>query len=120
MGYTPFRYATSNDLSPQETPNERNLSMMCLALGKTRLCHSVVGLSGLEYELADNLPYGHQRRLEIARALANNPKFLLLDEPAAGMNPREVKDLMQLIRKIRDSGVTVLLIEHHMKVVMGI
>lgn len=79
-----------------------------------------VGLSGLEYELADNLPYGHQRRLEIARALANNPKFLLLDEPAAGMNPREVKDLMHLIRRIRDSGVTVLLIEHHMKVVMGI
>jgi branched-chain amino acid transport system ATP-binding protein len=69
---------------------------------------------------ARNLPYGHQRRLEIARALASRPKLLLLDEPAAGMNPFETVELMALIRKIRDSGVTVLLIEHHMRVVMGV
>jgi branched-chain amino acid transport system ATP-binding protein len=79
-----------------------------------------VGLSGGAGRLAKNFPYGHQRRLEIARALALEPKLLCLDEPAAGMNPSEVGDLMSLIGKIRDSGVTVLLIEHHMKVVMGI
>jgi ABC-type branched-subunit amino acid transport system ATPase component len=79
-----------------------------------------VGLSGKHNELAANLPYGDQRRLEIARALATNPKLLLLDEPAAGMNPSETADLMQLIRKIRDRGITVLLIEHHMSLVMGI
>ena len=71
-------------------------------------------------DLAKNLPYGHQRRLEIARALASEPKLLLLDEPAAGMNPSETVELMDLIRKVRDRGVTVLLIEHHMRVVMGI
>jgi ABC-type branched-subunit amino acid transport system ATPase component len=79
-----------------------------------------VGLKGREGLLARNLPYGDQRRLEIARALATSPTLLLLDEPAAGMNPSESVDLMNLIRKIRDTGVTVLLIEHHMKVVMGI
>ena len=81
---------------------------------------SVVGLRGKHNELASNLPYGEQRRLEIARALATKPKLLLLDEPAAGMNPSETADLMSLIRKIRDRGVTVLLIEHHMNLVMGI
>ena len=79
-----------------------------------------VGLGGRHNELAKNLPYGDQRRLEIARALATGPKLLLLDEPAAGMNPSETVDLMELIRKIRDRGVTVLLIEHHMSLVMGI
>jgi branched-chain amino acid transport system ATP-binding protein len=79
-----------------------------------------VGLAGREGALAKNLPYGDQRRLEIARALAANPRLLLLDEPAAGMNPRETADLMALIRRIRDRGVTVLLIEHHMSLVMGI
>jgi ABC-type branched-subunit amino acid transport system ATPase component len=79
-----------------------------------------VGLTGKHNELARNLPYGDQRRLEIARALATGPKLLLLDEPAAGMNPSETVDLMALIRKIRDRGVTVLLIEHHMSLVMGI
>jgi ABC-type branched-subunit amino acid transport system ATPase component len=79
-----------------------------------------VGLAGRHNELAKNLPYGDQRRLEIARALATSPKLLLLDEPAAGMNPSETADLMELIRKIRDRGVTVLLIEHHMSLVMGI
>jgi branched-chain amino acid transport system ATP-binding protein len=72
-------------------------------------------------EPAVNLPYGSQRRLEIARALATNPKVLLLDEPAAGMNPQESIELMRLIRSIRDKfQITVLLVEHNMKVVMGV
>ncbi|HEV2473544.1 MAG TPA: ATP-binding cassette domain-containing protein, partial [Chthonomonadales bacterium] len=71
--------------------------------------------------LAGDLPYGLQRRLEIARALATDPELLLLDEPAAGMNPQEKQDLMALIRSIRsDFNLTVLLIEHDMKVVMGV
>jgi branched-chain amino acid transport system ATP-binding protein len=69
---------------------------------------------------ARNLPYGRQRRLEIARALASDPKLLLLDEPAAGMNPREKDDLIALIGRIRDSGVTVFLIEHDMALVMSV
>jgi ABC-type branched-subunit amino acid transport system ATPase component len=79
-----------------------------------------VGLDRQLQELAGSLPYGDQRRLEIARALATEPKLVLLDEPAAGMNPTESADVTRLIEKIRDSGITVLLIEHHMKVVMGI
>jgi len=79
-----------------------------------------VGLQNRANHVARNLPYGDQRRLEIARALATQPRLLLLDEPAAGMNPSESIELMHLIRRIRDTGVTVLLIEHHMKVVMGI
>ena len=71
-------------------------------------------------QLAENLSYGHQRRLEIARALAMQPKLLLLDEPAAGLNPAESQALMELIRQIRNRGITVLLIEHDMQVVMGI
>ncbi len=72
-------------------------------------------------EEARHLPYGHQRRLEIARALATRPKLLLLDEPAAGMNPQESQDLMQLIRRLRDEfHLTILLVEHNMKVVMGV
>jgi branched-chain amino acid transport system ATP-binding protein len=79
-----------------------------------------VGLEERHDRLASNLPYGDQRRLEIARALGTEPHLLLLDEPAAGMNPQETKELMGLIRKIRDNGVAVILIEHDMKVVMGI
>jgi len=72
-------------------------------------------------EGATSLPYGSQRRLEIVRALATRPKLLLLDEPAAGMNPSEQDDLMQLIKQIRDRfGLTILLVEHNMKVVMGV
>jgi len=71
--------------------------------------------------MAKNLPYGDQRRLEIARALAARPRLLLLDEPAAGMNPAETRDLMAFIRRLRDElGITILLIEHQMRVVMGI
>ena len=71
--------------------------------------------------LADNLPYGKQRKLEMARALATNPKLLLLDEPAAGMNPSETQELMDTIRFVRDEfDMTILLIEHDMKLVCGI
>jgi branched-chain amino acid transport system ATP-binding protein len=79
-----------------------------------------VGLEGLEQELAKNLPYGSMRRLEIARALATEPELLFLDEPAAGMNPQETVSLTQLIRRIRDEDMTIILIEHDMRVVMGI
>jgi len=79
-----------------------------------------VGLGGTENEMAKNLPYGSQRRLEIARALATKPELLFLDEPAAGMNPQETAVLMQLIRRIRDENMTIILIEHDMKVVMGV
>ena len=81
----------------------------------------IVGLADVKDELATSLPYGKQRRLEIARALATKPKLLLLDEPAAGMNPQETQDLTQFIGQIRkDFNVTILLIEHHMDLVMDI
>jgi branched-chain amino acid transport system ATP-binding protein len=80
-----------------------------------------VGLTGKGDLLAKNLPYGDQRRLEITRALAGQPKLLLLDEPTAGMNPRESAEMMRFIRRLRDElGITILLIEHDMRVVMGI
>jgi branched-chain amino acid transport system ATP-binding protein len=79
-----------------------------------------VGVARRATETASNLSYGDQRRLEIARALATDPKLLLLDEPAAGMNPAEKRSLQELIRRIRDSGRTVLLIEHDMGLVMDI
>jgi len=80
-----------------------------------------VGLIGIDNELARNLPYGDQRRVEIARALASNPKLLLLDEPTAGMNPRETDEAVELFRRVRDElEVTILLIEHSMRVVMDI
>ena len=80
-----------------------------------------VNLAGKGDLLAKNLPYGDQRRLEIGRALATRPRLLLLDEPAAGMNPRETQGMMDFIRLLRDErGITVLLIEHQMRVVMGI
>ena len=79
-----------------------------------------VGIGRVEHNVAKNLSYGDQRRLEIARALATDPKLLLLDEPAAGMNPAEKNALQALIRKIRDDGRTVLLIEHDMGLVMHI
>ena len=82
---------------------------------------SIVGLLEERNNLACNLPYGKQRKLEIARALATGPKLLLLDEPAAGMNPNETADLMEIIRKIRnDFDMTILLIEHDMKFVSGL
>jgi branched-chain amino acid transport system ATP-binding protein len=79
-----------------------------------------VGLGQYADAPAGSLPYGRKRVLEIARALASEPKIIMLDEPCAGMNPTETEDLIELVRKIRDSGVTVLLVEHNMRVAMGI
>ncbi|MGE5485593.1 MAG: ABC transporter ATP-binding protein [Ignavibacteriales bacterium] len=90
------------------------------ARDKAAACLHFAGLDGKMHELAANLAYGEQRRLEIARALASDPGVLLLDEPAAGMNPFDSGKLMDLIRSIRQGGITVVLIEHNMKVLMGI
>jgi branched-chain amino acid transport system ATP-binding protein len=91
------------------------------ALEKALEILEFVSLQGKGDFLAKNLPYGDQRRLEIARALASEPKFLLLDEPTAGMNPLETRQLMAFIQRLRNElGLTIFLIEHDMKVVMGI
>ena len=91
------------------------------ALRESQRLLAAVALAGRENEVARNLPYGDQRRLEIARALATRPRLLLLDEPAAGMNPQESAAMMALIRRIRDEfETTVILIEHQMRVVMGV
>ncbi|MBV8171826.1 MAG: ABC transporter ATP-binding protein [Candidatus Eremiobacteraeota bacterium] len=100
--------------TPRAQREERAVSERALEL------LDFVGLSAQSEQWARNLPYGMQRRLEIARALAPNPRVLLLDEPAAGANPVEKRELMALVRAIRDRGVTVVLIEHDMKLVMGI
>ncbi|MBU5637330.1 ABC transporter ATP-binding protein [Geomonas sp. Red69] len=83
-------------------------------------CLKQVDLTHKAYELAGNLPYGEQRRLEIARALAIKPQIILLDEPAAGMNPQEKQVLAEMVKAISNTGVTVFLVEHDMKFVMGI
>ncbi|BDV41171.1 ABC transporter ATP-binding protein [Geotalea uraniireducens] len=83
-------------------------------------CLKQVDLAHRAYELAVNLPYGEQRRLEIARALALKPDLILLDEPAAGMNPQEKQVLLEMVLKIRAAGITVFLVEHDMKFVMGL
>ena len=81
----------------------------------------IVGLDGVAGELATSLPYGQQRRLEIVRALATHPSLLLLDEPAAGMNPQETEELGEFIKEIKEKfNLTVFMIEHHMNLVMGI
>jgi branched-chain amino acid transport system ATP-binding protein len=91
------------------------------SLGEARAMLDFVGLRGKGDTLATNLPYGEQRRLEIARALAGKPKLLLLDEPTAGMNPAETEEMIGFTRRLRDElKVTILLIEHDMRVVMGI
>jgi len=91
------------------------------ALNEAKRILKYVGLSGQGDMISKNLPYGAQRRLEIARALANKPKLLLLDEPTAGMNPSETQEMTNFIGQLRDSiGITILLIEHQMRVVMGI
>ena len=79
-----------------------------------------MGLSGLKYELAKNLPHGHQRALGVSIALACNPTLLLLDEPVTGMNPTETVEMVERIRKIRDRGITIILVEHTMRVVMDV
>lgn len=101
------------------TPRMRQEEQMAHAEASRLL--RFVGLQGKGDMLAKNLPYGDQRRLEIARALATKPKLLLLDEPTAGMNPSETEEMMRFIRLLRDElGITILLIEHQMRVVMGI
>ncbi|MFL6108813.1 MAG: ABC transporter ATP-binding protein [Marmoricola sp.] len=100
------------------TPRHRRTEAASIAEAKRLL--SVVGINARHDELAANLSYGDQRRLEIARAMATGPKLLCLDEPAAGFNPAEKVKLMDLIRKVRDEGYTVLLIEHDMRLVMGV
>ncbi|MFN3741484.1 MAG: ABC transporter ATP-binding protein [Anaerolineales bacterium] len=91
------------------------------ALQEARRLLQLVNLQGRGDILAKNLPYGEQRRLEIARALASKPKLLLLDEPTAGMNPKETQEMMDFIHYLRDTlGLTILLIEHQMRMVMGI
>jgi branched-chain amino acid transport system ATP-binding protein len=101
--------------------NRRFLKEEEEALEEARRLLQYVGLTGLGDQLARNLPYGAQRRLEIARALASKPKLLLLDEPTAGMNPNESTEMMHFIRNLRDeTGIPILLIEHDMRVVMGI
>jgi len=90
-------------------------------IGKAQELLEVMNLSRFQNEIARNLPYGEQRRVEIARALACQPRLLLLDEPAAGMNPKEIMKLMDMIHFIRENfKLTILLIEHQMRVVMGI
>jgi branched-chain amino acid transport system ATP-binding protein len=101
------------------TPSVRNEEEAARARAMSLL--ELVELGGAPDEMAKNLPYGHQRRLEIARALASDPKLVLLDEPTAGMNPNEKDDLKALIRGLRDRlNLTILLIEHDMKVVMDL
>jgi ABC-type branched-subunit amino acid transport system ATPase component len=101
------------------TPRDRKEEVSSRVRARELL--ELVGLKGTDEELAKNLPYGDQRRLEIARALASDPVLLLLDEPTAGMNPRETQQLTDLIGRLRrDLGLTILLIEHDMRVVMGI
>jgi branched-chain amino acid transport system ATP-binding protein len=101
------------------TPGMLNEERMTIEEGRRLL--ALVGLEGREDTWARNMPYGDQRRLEIARALATRPKLLLLDEPTAGMNSSETREMITFIRRIRtELGLTVLLIEHDMRVVMGI
>ncbi len=101
--------------APKYRKEERNMREKSLNLLE------IVGLIDEKDEKSSSLPYGKQRRLEIARALATNPEVLLLDEPAAGMNPKETEDITGFIKKIRDDfDLTILLIEHHMQVVMDI
>lgn len=101
--------------TPRYSREEKN------TLQEARKLLYFVGLTGLGDSLARNLPYGAQRRLEIARALANEPHLLLLDEPTAGMNPQETEEMKELIVRLRDElGITIILIEHDMRVVMDI
>jgi len=99
---------------PRYLREERDARNRAMALLK------FVGLENLANEEARNLPYGKQRLLEIARALALDPELLLLDEPAAGLTAPDIKELLRIIRKIRDNGITFILIEHHMDVVMSV
>jgi branched-chain amino acid transport system ATP-binding protein len=110
-------YGVADGLLRTRRYQERERELTRQAVEFLKIFH----LAGIQDEIARNLPYGEQRRVEIARALACNPSLLLLDEPAAGMNPREILSLMDMIHFVRDRfALTILLIEHQMRVVMGI
>ncbi len=115
---TDARHKTSVPGALVRSPRHRREERDAIERGMALL--EFVGIAPRAVEKARNLSYGDQRRLEIARALATEPKLLCLDEPAAGFNPSEKSALMDLIRKIRDDGFTVLLIEHDMRLVMGV
>ncbi|MGA9374269.1 MAG: ABC transporter ATP-binding protein [Mycobacterium sp.] len=115
---TDARHHTSVPGALFRSPRHRREEKSAIARSAALL--HFVGIAHRGEEKAKNLPYGDQRRLEIARALATEPKLLCLDEPAAGFNPSEKSALIDLIRKIRDDGYTVLLIEHDMRLVMGV
>jgi branched-chain amino acid transport system ATP-binding protein len=115
---TDARHKTSVPGALVRTPRHRREEKS--AIEKAVALLQFVGISQRAEEKAKNLPYGDQRRLEIARALATEPKLLCLDEPAAGFNPSEKSALIELIQAIRDDGYTVLLIEHDMRLVMGV
>jgi branched-chain amino acid transport system ATP-binding protein len=115
---TDARHRTSVPGAVLRTPRHRREEKS--AIEKAAALLQFVGIAHRGEEKAKNLPYGDQRRLEIARALATEPKLLCLDEPAAGFNPSEKAALIDLIRAIRDDGYTVLLIEHDMRLVMGV
>ncbi|MEU0496264.1 ABC transporter ATP-binding protein [Mycobacterium sp. NPDC006124] len=115
---TDARHETSVPGALMRTPRHRREEKS--AIEKAAALLQFVGISQRADEKAKNLPYGDQRRLEIARALATEPKLLCLDEPAAGFNPSEKSALIELIQAIRDDGYTVLLIEHDMRLVMGV
>jgi branched-chain amino acid transport system ATP-binding protein len=100
--------------TPAQRKEEREALIRALKVLET------VGLHGQEEQLAKNLSYGNQRLLEIARALATDAKLLILDEPAGGMNEQETSELVELIRRLRDRGITILLIEHDMSLVMRV
>jgi len=110
------RMASGSLAAMFRTPTQRREEREALETALKEL--AFVGLQSYADHLAENLSYGNQRLLEIARALATQPKFIILDEPAGGMNNQETADLIQIIRKIRDRGITVLLIEHDMSLVM--
>ncbi len=115
---TDARHKTSVPGALLRTPRHRREEQDAIERAAALL--HFVGIAHRGEEKAKNLPYGDQRRLEIARALATEPKLLCLDEPAAGFNPGEKAALIELIKKIRDDGYTVLLIEHDMRLVMGV
>jgi branched-chain amino acid transport system ATP-binding protein len=90
------------------------------ALDRSLQCLEVVGLAGAAFDPATSLPFGQQKLLEIARAVATDPQFLLLDEPAAGLSPAEAEELIRLVGRLRDGGMTILLVEHDMNLVMRV
>ena len=114
--HTKSRYGIFSNIvrGPSQRQDEKELKE------KSLQALEFVGLENHAQSMAKNLPYGDQKKLEIARAIASSPKVLLLDEPVAGMNTKEKEDVMGLVRRIKEGGTTILLVEHDMKVVMGL